>query len=193
MIKNRRGGFKWLWVLSDVKISVGLMLIFSILGFLSYSCNHIHSKTVIYKLPCNYSGRVVIEFNCPNGIAVNEIDEKLTFSFDSTGKISTSFSYEDFISYKNELYIWNCNEEISVNGVSDKIGRGVTGGRGTDFDTIITDTSITYSGGPTMLTYFCTHVFNNLERKSLVLDSLISKECDCESYPRMVKNDNRCD
>ncbi len=169
-----------------------LMLILSILGFLGYSCHYINSKTVIYKLPCYYSGRVVIEFDCPNGIALDEIDEKLIFSFDSTGKISTSLSYEDFISYKKELYIWDCEKEISVNGLSDRVGGEITGGRGADFDTIITDTSITYFGGPTKLTYFCTHVFYNSERKSLILDSLTSKECDCESYPRVVKNENRC-
>lgn len=170
-----------------------LLLIPSIFVFLNCSCNYIRSKTIIYKLPCNYSGRIVIEFDCPNGKPILETDEKLIFSFDSTGKISTSLSYEDFISFKKELYTWDCKEEISVKAFSEDISRGITGGRGANFDTIITDTSITYIGGPTKLTYFCTHVFFNSEKKKLVLDSLAFKNCDCESYPRMVKDENRCD
>lgn len=174
---------------------------FLIILFINYfSCHDIKNNFVLFELPCDYSGRVTIEFDCINYTKLNtDQNGNIIVKIDSSGKSFTSTTYLEFLKYKREKYHWQCEDssyEREIN--SSRVAASWSGGRG-ELNRIQSisgnDTITTYtSDSPTKLTYYCTYVSKIPTNDSFIslVDSLKKKKCDCDSYPEELPSNLRC-
>jgi hypothetical protein len=152
------------------------------------------SSTAVFEVPCGYSGRLVVEFDCPQGVPL-EVDSlnRLVFRFDQSGMLFVSAALSEFAKTDTEIYRWSCDSgEHYRTLTANRIGSSWTGGRDDSFTVKRTDNSVEYTSGPTILTYFCTYVFANPDSAYEVIDSLKIAMKDCASYPEVVGQKDRC-
>lgn len=174
-------------------INTFLLILISVL--LS-NCDSFTSREVLFIIPCNYSGRLTVEFDCQNAsLPVIDNEGKLVLNFNKNGRCATKMTIHEFIQYNQEFYKWSCEEQIYRRVIgSGRIGPSWTGGVGKQTKAIDTDTLSLYEDGPTKFTFYCTYVYSDEKMAKRVYDSLRNIKCDCDNYGRQEKYfEERCD
>lgn len=168
-----------------------LLILFSVL--LS-NCDSFTSREVLFIIPCNYSGRLTVEFDCQNAsLPVNDTEGKLVLKFNENGRCVTKMTVDEFVKYNQEFYKWSCEEKVYKRGIGKgRIGPSWTGGVGKPTKTIDTDTIVAYENLSTLY-FYCTYVYADEKMAKKVYDSLKTIKCDCDNYGRQEKYfEERC-
>lgn len=156
-------------------------------------CDIFKTKQAVFEVPCGYSGRLVIEFDCPNGQQVTRDENgRLVYRFGESGKLSVSNTISEFVETQSEIYRWSCDgKEYERTLGATKMGSSWTGGKELNINEH-QDYSEVKTYGPTAFTYFCTYVWDNPDFAKDVLDSLKASMKDCASYPDYDTEYDRC-